>query len=102
MEWILIVLIVVFVIILAGVNFYLMALYIHEDDKGLGNVLYTKILVIIGLTLAQATVLMVPLDVANRSAILSDAIDMATFWFVVYIVILGFISVMIPYAIFFY
>ena len=89
-------------LILIGVNFYLMALYIHEDDKGLGNVLYTKILVIVGLTLAQASVLMVPLDVANRSALLNSSLDMTVFWFIVYIVILVFVTVLFPYAIFFY
>ncbi len=66
-----IVLIVVFLIILLGINIYLLALYCHPDDKGWGNVLYCKILVVLGLTLCQAQALMVPLDVANESALLS-------------------------------
>lgn len=102
MDVVLIILICVMSVILLGVNIYILALYIHSEDKGLGNVIYTKVLVVIGLTLAQAQALMVPLDVANRSALLSESLDMATFWFIIYIVILGFISVLIPYAIFFY
>lgn len=102
MQVILIILICVFLLILIGVNVYLLILYIHVDDKGLGNVVYTKILVIIGLILAQAQALMVPLDVANRSAIESDSLDMQAFWFFLYIVVLVFIALLIPYAIFFY
>ena len=70
MEAYLIVLIVVMAVVLLGVNIYLLALYIHPDDKGWGSALYTKILVVLGLTLCEAQALMVPLDVANRSAIL--------------------------------
>lgn len=40
-------------------------MYCHPDDKGWGNVVYCKILVVAGLTLCQAQALMVPLDVAN-------------------------------------
>ena len=68
MEAYLIVLIVVLTIILLGVNVYLLALYVHSDDKGWGTAIYCKVLVILGLTLCQAQALMVPLDVANRSA----------------------------------
>ena len=102
MEAYLIVLIVVLTIILLGVNFYLLALYVHPDDKGWGTALYCKILVILGLTLCQAQALMVPLDVANRSAILSNAINMVAFWFFMYIIVLIFVCFLIPYAIFFY
>lgn len=102
MEAYLIVLVIVLTIILLGVNFYLLALYVHPDDKGWGTAIYCKILVILGLTLCQAQALMVPLDVANRSAILSDTIDMAAFWFFLYIIVLIFVCLMMPYAIFLY
>jgi LMBR1 domain-containing protein 1 len=65
MVWLLALLIALFIIVLFGVNIYLLALYVHPDDKGWGNALYCKILVVIGLTLCQAQALMVPLDVAN-------------------------------------
>lgn len=89
-------------LILLGINVYLLILYIHPDDKGWGTALYCKILVIIGLTLCQAQALMVPLDVANRSAVISDSLDMKTFWYILYIIVLFFITILIPYAIFLY
>jgi LMBR1 domain-containing protein 1 len=103
MLGLLIALIVIFIIILFAVNVYLLALYCHPDDKGWGNVVYCKILVVVGLTLCQAQALMVPLDVANDSAILnSDKLDMVAFWTILYIVILIMITILIPYALFFY
>jgi LMBR1 domain-containing protein 1 len=102
MEAYLIVLIVIMTIILLAINIYLLILYIHPDDKGWGTAIYCKILVIVGLTLCQAQALMVPLDVANRSAVLSNALDMKGFWFFLYIIVLIFITILIPYAIFLY
>lgn len=89
-------------IILLAINIYLLILYIHPDDKGWGTAVYCKILVIIGLTLCQAQALMVPLDVANRSAVVSNALDMKAFWYLLYIIVLIFITILIPYAIFLY
>ena len=103
MLGLLIALIVVFIIILFGVNIYLLILYCHPDDKGWGNVIYCKILVVLGLTLCQAQALMVPLDVANDSALINTSgIDMLTFWTALYIIILVMITILIPYALFFY
>lgn len=89
-------------IVLLAINIYLLILYIHPDDKGWGTAVYCKILIVLGLTLCQAQALMVPLDVANRSAIITDGIDMAAFWFFLYIIVLIFICVLMPYSIFFY
>jgi LMBR1 domain-containing protein 1 len=89
-------------IILLGINIYLLILYIHPEDKGWGTALYCKILVILGLTLCQAQALMVPLDVANGSAIYTNTIDMRSFWYGIYIVVLIFVTILIPYAIFLY
>jgi LMBR1 domain-containing protein 1 len=36
------------------VNFYILAIYCHPEDKGLGTSTILKILVILGLTLAWA------------------------------------------------
>jgi LMBR1 domain-containing protein 1 len=102
MQAYLIVLIVVMAIILLAVNIYLLILYIHPDDKGWGTAVYCKILVILGLTLCQAQALMVPLDVANQSNLVEGGLDMRAFWFFLYIIILVFVTVLIPYAIFLY
>lgn len=45
---------------------------------------------------------MVPLDVANRSAIVAAGMDMKVFWYIIYIVVLAFITILLPYAIFLY
>jgi len=89
-------------LILLAVNIYLLILYIHPDDKGWGTAWYCKILVILGLTLCQAQALMVPLDVANQSAVISDSMNMRDFWYFLYIIVLIFITILIPYAIFLY
>jgi LMBR1 domain-containing protein 1 len=97
-----IVLIVVMAIILLAVNIYLLILYIHPDDKGWGTALYCKILVVFGLTLCEAQALLVPLDVANQSALIPGGLNMQGFWYAIYIIVLIFVTILLPYAIFLY
>jgi LMBR1 domain-containing protein 1 len=92
----------VFVAILIAINIYLLAYYVHSDDKGWGTALYCKVLVVLGLTLCQAQALMVPLDVANVSNLDLEGIDMKSFWFFVYIIVLTFVCLLLPFALFFY
>jgi LMBR1 domain-containing protein 1 len=98
----LIALAIIFVVILLAINIYLLALYVHSDDKGFGTALYCKVLVVLGLTLCQAQALMVPLDVANVSALDTNGIDMKGFWYFVYLTVLIFICLLLPFALFFY
>lgn len=98
----LIALAIIFVLILLAINIYLLALYVHVDDKGWGTAVYCKILVIVGLTLCQAQALMVPLDVANNSAQDSSGIDMKGFWLFIYGTVIVFICLLLPFALFFY
>jgi LMBR1 domain-containing protein 1 len=98
----LIALAIIFVIILLAINIYILALYVHTDDKGFGTALYCKILVVVGLTMCQAQALMVPLDVANVSALDSNGIDMKSFWYFIYLLVLIFICLLMPFAMFFY
>lgn len=65
MDVILIVSCIVLAILLILANFYILVIYSHPDDKGLGVSVFCRILVILGLTLSWAQVLMLPLDVAN-------------------------------------
>lgn len=97
----LIALVIMFVIILLAINIYLLALYVHSDDKGIGTALYCKVLVVLGLTLCQAQALMVPLDVAN-AAIDENGIDMKSFWYFIYLVVLIFMCLLLPFALFLY
>lgn len=98
----LIILAIVFVLILLAVNIYILALYVHNDDKGFGTALYCKILVVLGLTLCQAQALLVPMDVANNSAQNDFGIDMKGFWLFIYMTVLIFITLLLPFALFFY
>lgn len=98
----LIALTLIFVFILLAVNFYLLSHYVHTDDKGLATALYAKILVVMGLTLCQAQALLVPLDVANNSAFDLQGIDMKSFWYFVYLIVLLFICILLPLASFYY
>lgn len=98
----LIALAIIFVAILLAINIYLLALYVHTDDKDFGTALYCKVLVVFGLTLCQAQALMVPLDVANVSALDTGGIDMKSFWYFLYLVVLIFVCFLLPYALFFY
>lgn len=103
MDILLIVLTVVFVIVLIALNIYLLALYVHTDDKGWGTAVYCKILVVLGLTVCQAQALMVPLDIANQSSLISGSkLDMASFWFFLYIIVLFLMTLALPFALFFY
>ena len=99
---VLIILAIIFVLILLAINIYILALYVHNDDKGWGSALYCKVLVVIGLTLCQAQALLVPLDVANNSAQNDYGIDMKGFWLFLYMVVLIFITLLLPFALFFY
>lgn len=98
----LIALAIIFTIILIGINIYVLALYSHTEDKGFGTALYCKLLVVIGLTLCQAQALMVPLDVANLSAIDESGIGMKGFWYFIYLLVLILICLLMPFALFFY
>ena len=78
MEPFLVIVTIVLTVLLLLINFYLLAIYCHPDDKGLGTSLILKILVMVGLTLSWAQILMMPLDVANTRSM--GGLDMKTFW----------------------
>ncbi|EGC35822.1 hypothetical protein DICPUDRAFT_54958 [Dictyostelium purpureum] len=77
---------------------YLIVYFQHPDDK---NVAYfPKVIVILGITLAAVSVLMLPLDVANNGG--QGGFPMETLWIVVYIITGCFAIVICPFAMFFY
>lgn len=105
MQAFLIILIVVFAVILIGVNMYLLRLYSHPDDKPWNASPFSKVIIVLGLSICQAQALMVPLDVANRSAHISNSenyLKMGLFWLILYCALLALLCIFIPYAIFFY
>eukprot|EP01132_Coremiostelium_polycephalum_P005895 gene5895-7340_t len=79
-------------------SLYLIVYFQHPDDK---NVAYfPKIIVILGLTLAAISVLMLPLDVANNGG--EGGFPMETMWLVIYIIVAVFALAIVPFAMFFY
>lgn len=54
MNVFLIIVSIVMALILFIVSFYVLAIYCHPDDKGIGSHLFLKLLVILGLTLSWA------------------------------------------------
>ncbi|KAG5184761.1 LMBR1-like membrane protein [Tribonema minus] len=96
--------------ILMAVNLYILVLWQHPDDKN--QAYWPKALVLLGLTLAEGTVLFLPLDVANNggnvdcnqswSDVFCGSIDMTAAWSALFYLIFIFAFFLIPYTIFFY
>lgn len=100
MDTFLIIATILFGILTVLVNIYLLALYCHPDDKGLGTSGFAQVVVVLGLTLSWAIVLMLPLDVGNAHG--DGSLDMTSFWIAVFMIIAIVIAVLIPCAIYFY
>jgi LMBR1 domain-containing protein 1 len=98
---------VVSVIVLL-VSFYLLINYQHPDDAN--QAYFPKLVVVVGLTVAAISILMLPADVANRQAcrhaIYNGAcnltLPMKTLWIIVYIVDAVLVFLVIPFAMFYY
>ena len=91
---------IVAIVLLLGVNFYLMVTYIHPDDKGIGSHFMLKIIVLLGLTLCWALILMVPLDVSNTRN--NGGFDMVVFWEIIFSIIALMTIILIPFFMFLY
>jgi len=99
---------VAFVILLV-VAVYLLVYYQHPDDHN--DAYFPKLIVIIGIALAGATCLLLPLDVANNDGFpgcdgyntrLCGGLDMALFWDIFFWLIPVWVFIMIPFSSFFY
>jgi hypothetical protein len=90
------------------VSLYLLVNYQHPDDAN--QAYFPKLVVLVGLTVAILSILMLPADVANRQAckraVYSGAcrltLPMKTLWIVVYIVDAVLVFLVIPFAMFYY
>ncbi|TVU12868.1 hypothetical protein EJB05_46534, partial [Eragrostis curvula] len=102
-----IVAVVVSVVVLL-VSLYLLINYQHPDDAN--QAYFPKLVVVLGLTVAILSILMLPADVANRQAckraVYNGAchltLPMKTLWIVVYIVDAVLVFLVIPFAMFYY
>ncbi|ETW07913.1 hypothetical protein H310_02320 [Aphanomyces invadans] len=109
MNWFLIVVVVIMAVVFLAANFYILVYFQHPDDK---NTAYLpKFLVVIGFLLAEACVLLLPLDVANNSTAIGCSagwnpacgnLDMETLWLIVFMSIAVFLVVLLPYSIYYY
>ena len=89
-------------------NVYLLVNYQHPDD--VNQAYFPKFVVVVGLSVAAISILMLPADVANRQAcrhaIYNGACDltlpMKTLWLIIYIVDAVLVFFFIPFAMFYY
>jgi len=101
MDVFLLVVVIILAIILVGVNIYLLIYYSHPDDQGFGESIYPKIVVVLGLTLAFAQILILPLDISNaRGDGANFRIDI--FWQIVLITVACYIVFLAPFSLFLY
>mmetsp|Transcript_15419 Transcript_15419/g.33528 ORF Transcript_15419/g.33528 Transcript_15419/m.33528 type:complete len:560 (+) Transcript_15419:491-2170(+) len=105
----LIVAIVVAFLILAVVGFYVLVKYQHPDDKN--EAWFPKLVVWTGFVIAGATVLLLPLDVANNEGYpgcdgydtqVCGGLNMTLFWNIFFWLIPAYVFVLIPFSTFFY
>uniref|UniRef100_A0A0E0HKA1 LIMR family protein n=2 Tax=Oryza TaxID=4527 RepID=A0A0E0HKA1_ORYNI len=90
------------------VSVYLLINYQHPDDAN--QAYFPKLVVVLGITVALLSILMLPADVANRQAcrraIYSGAcsltLPMKTLWLAVYIADAVLVFLVIPFAMFYY
>jgi LMBR1 domain-containing protein 1 len=94
---VLIIVAVIFLILLAVGNFYILVYFSSEEDKN--TAWFPKIIVVFSLTLVCANILMLPLDVANNN---NGGLPMEIIWIVAYSLTGALSLVVIPFTIFYY
>lgn len=95
-------------VILLFFNLVVMGRYL--DPTATSGHYFAKLMVLIGMLLAECTILLLPLDVGNRAGLVgcgfwnSDCggLDLALTWQIVYCIIFGLVVVVFPFFIFFY
>ncbi|CAN6443065.1 unnamed protein product [Victoria cruziana] len=105
---ILVIVAVVVCVIVFCFNIYLLVSYQHPDD--VNQAYFPKIVVVLGLTIAGISILMLPADVANRQAcrhaIYNGAcnltLPMRDLWLAIYIIDAVLVFFVIPFAMFYY
>lgn len=109
MDWFLIIATVAAFFILLVVGFYILIYYSHPDDKN--DAYFPKIVVVLGFVLAGATVLLLPLDVANNEGYpgcdgfdteICGGLNMELFWNIFFWLIPIWVFLLIPFMTFYY
>ena len=107
-NWFLIIVAVVISVLAVGVALYILVAYQHPEDHNQAWI--PKIVVVFGISLAIWTVLLFPLDVANRHACAADipyssctlTIPTKALWFACYICIAVMSFIVVPITMFYY
>ncbi|QDZ24374.1 LMBR1-like protein [Chloropicon primus] len=107
-NWFLIIVTIVVGFLVVGANLHILVNFQHPEDRNQAWV--PKIVVVFGLSLAMMSVLMFPLDVANRSACgdhlalsaCNFAMPMKELWYTVYMTGSILVLFVIPFATFYY
>lgn len=108
-DWFLILATSISFVLLLIVAIYFLVHYQHPDDRN--DAWFPKLTVVLGIVLAGATVLLLPLDVANNEGYagcdgydtrLCGGLNMTLFWDIFYWCIPAFVFLLIPFMTFFY
>lgn len=94
--------------VLTFFNLLVMARYL--DRVATAGHYTTKLLILLGMLLAECTILLLPLDVGNRAGVVGcgfwnddcGGLNLALVWQIVYCIIFGLVVVIFPFFIFFY
>jgi len=97
-PWLVVVTVIITLVIIAA-SIYILVYFSHPEDKNVAW--FPKIVVVLGLSLAAFSILMLPLDVANTHGA-GGGFPMDELWLAIYIIIAAMVVVVIPFAIFYY
>lgn len=109
MDIFLLVVTLVIFILLIVVGVYLLVHFSHPDDKS--DAYFPKLVVVLGFVIAGSVVLLLPLDVANNDGYagcdgydtrLCGGLNMQLFWNILYILVLVWLVLLIPFSTFYY
>jgi LMBR1 domain-containing protein 1 len=108
-DWFLILATCISFVLLLVASLYFLVQYQHPDDRN--EAWFPKLTVLLGLVLAGATVLLLPLDVANNEGYAGcigydtqfcGGLDMVLFWEIFFWTIPAFVFLLIPFMTFYY
>uniref|UniRef100_A0A7S0S7E8 LIMR family protein n=1 Tax=Mantoniella antarctica TaxID=81844 RepID=A0A7S0S7E8_9CHLO len=107
-NWFLILVAVVCTVVVVLINVYILVHFQHPEDRN--QAWFPKFIVVFGLTLSVLSILLLPLDVANRASCRDSivvsacnfALPMLELWYTVYMLMFLMIIIVVPWTLFFY
>lgn len=99
-TWLIIVIIVCFLLMLL-LNAFVLAYFLHPDDKGFINGLFEKLIIFLGFAVLWTFVLLLPLDIANSRGA-GSGLNIHLAYMVLFGVLLAFLLLILPWVSSFY